>query len=221
MEYVKVHGLQRSGTNYLAKLINDNFKNTRALVNAGGWKHGPYCAPWALGREVHVVTVAKNPYAWLVSLYNYWRPHLGDATFADFVEKTAVFHEPDGAPYKLRARTPVEHWNNMNFHWLSIRLNEKRSVAVPYESLVLDGGGVLRAVAAYFGLEASGPDFADCQQVCTPGEESPGTSGEPWLQRDYYVREHYLSWFPPPLLRTVNDQLDKEVLTLLGYKLVT
>ncbi len=73
MTEIKIHGLQRSGTNYLAYLINQNF-DAKALVNAGGWKHGPYMAHWELGREVHVAVITKNPYAWLVSLYNYWGP---------------------------------------------------------------------------------------------------------------------------------------------------
>lgn len=38
MKYIKIYGLQRSGTNYVKALLETNFE-CRVLQNIGGWKH--------------------------------------------------------------------------------------------------------------------------------------------------------------------------------------
>tara|TARA_R110001583_G_scaffold80988_6_gene216629 strand:+ start:286 stop:1044 length:759 start_codon:yes stop_codon:yes gene_type:complete len=41
-KYIKIYGLQRTGTNYLEWSMNENFKNTNVLKHGNmlGWKHG-------------------------------------------------------------------------------------------------------------------------------------------------------------------------------------
>jgi hypothetical protein len=226
VEYIKIHGLQRSGTNYLAHLIDNNFENTKALVNAGGWKHGCYCAPWTLGREVHVITITKNPYAWLVSLYNYWSnkkhgvgPDLRGVTFEEFLHKKIAFEKSSGAPYLLRAKNPVEHWNNMHYHWLSIVVNVKQSLIIPYEILLASPNEILDAIAQNLRLQRKS-ELHTCTKVLEPGEESAKIGEKDWENRDYYVAEKYLNDFTPDMLNWVNSELDEEVLACIGYKKV-
>jgi hypothetical protein len=225
IEYVKIHGLQRTGTNYLAQLINENLENTQAMMNAGGWKHGHYCAPWTLGREVHVVTITKNPYAWLVSLYNYWKhnpvgPNLDLVTFPQFVWGRAIFEESAGTPFLLRAENPVQHWNDMNFHWLTIRMNEKQSLVIPYEALLFNAEGVTEGIGQNLGLKRKAEPFCDCLKVCEPGDETPKLSEEDWSNKNYYVDEGYLDLYSNDLLKFVNKELDPEVMSMLGYRYV-
>jgi hypothetical protein len=221
-EYVKVHGLQRAGTNYLAHLVNENFLNVQSLVNVGGWKHGHYCAPWTLGQEVHILIATKNPYAWLVSLYKYWQTKdadLGGQTFDAFVRGRAVFERASGTPFLLRAANPVQHWNDMNYHWLSIRMNEKKVLAVPYEALLLETDAVLNAIGTDLGLERS-DQLVLPRKKLLPGNEEVIFSDEDWQDRDYYLKEKFLKAFTPELIAFVNSNLDKEVVGTLGYSLV-
>jgi hypothetical protein len=41
MTFVKVHGAMRSGTNYLAWMLRNNFCEVQPLSIVLGWKHGP------------------------------------------------------------------------------------------------------------------------------------------------------------------------------------
>lgn len=221
-EYIKIHGLQRTGTNYVAKILGDNLQNTEILINAGGWKHGHYCAPWTLGQEVHVVTITKNPYAWLVSLYNYWKngntgPDLSLTSFEEFVRSPAVFEESAGTPYLLRSSNPVQHWNNMNFHWMSIRMNQKINLVIPYEIFLENPHNVTEAIANEFkiGLQLK---FKNCENVCEPGEEAPKVGENVWKDKGYYVDQKYMSHFSQSLLQFVNEQLDPKIMQSLGYQ---
>lgn len=224
IEYVKIHGLQRAGTNYLAHLINENFSDTESLMNVGGWKHGFYCAPWTLGQEVHVLTVVKNPYAWLLSLYKYWKatdigPDLSHVSFDLFIRDKAVFEMQQGIPFLYRASNPVQHWNNMNFHWLSIRLNEKKCLTVPYEALLVETHGVLNAIGRDFGLKRRPRTVSPVNKLKASGDR-PEMSDAEWTDKDYYLKEEFLKEYTPDMLKFVNDQLDPEVMNTLGYAFI-
>jgi hypothetical protein len=222
-EYIKIHGLQRTGTNYLALLVDDNLNQTKSLINVGGWKHGHYCAPWVLNQEVHVLTITKNPYAWLVSLYIYWRkndigPDLKDQSFNEFVRNKVEFERQGGIPFLYRTQNPVQFWNDMNFHWMSIRLNKKKSLVIPYEALLVDAHGVIKVVAEEFGLTVK-PEFQDTKTQLAPGEETAKV-GDKEFDRDYYLKEQFLQEYTLDLLDFVNNQLDPELMKALGYSFV-
>jgi hypothetical protein len=225
IEYIKIYGLQRAGTNYLAMLVNDNFRNVESLINVGGWKHGHYYAPWVLGQEVHVLTITKNPYAWLSSLYKYWTnnpnrvgPNLTGVSFDQFVRSKTEFERQDGIPFLYRAQNPVQFWNDMNFHWMSIRLKEKKALVIPYEAILMNGAGVMESVGKELGLIPL-PSFTDTSWSVLPSEEKPKI-GETLADREHYLKEKYLDEYSPETLGFINSQLDKEVMAALGYAFV-
>ena len=40
MQYIKIFGKERVGTNYLEEILKQNFNNIEVLTNQFGWKHG-------------------------------------------------------------------------------------------------------------------------------------------------------------------------------------
>jgi len=223
-EYIKIHGLQRSGTNFIAKLIDDNFIQCKSLINAGGWKHGPYCAPWTLGQEVHVVVIVKNPYSWLTSMYRYWGPHktkpigmdLRGANFSDFVQNRVVFEDGPGVPVLFRASNPVQYWNNMNFHWSSIQMNQKSLFVFQYEQILKQPEQFLRYLELQCLLKRT-PKTEVCKKILEPSEENVKTGTEDF-DSSYYTDKKYMSEFTPELLDFVNHQLDADLMEHLGYR---
>lgn len=214
IEYVKIHGLQRTATNYVAHMINENYKNCKSLVNIGGWKHGHYCAPWCLGQEVHVVVVTKNPYAWLVSLYKYLSPPFD---FDHFVRSPIVLGEPNGSPYFLRAQNPIQHWNNMNFHWMSIRLNEKKVCTIPFENICMSPSEMTLALGNYFSLQIK-ENLVNTDKEMRPANESPEI-GDSNFNKDFYFQKLFLKQFSSSLISFVNEQLDVDLMKNLGYSI--
>lgn len=213
IEYVKIHGLQRTATNYFAHLIDNNYKKTKSLVNIGGWKHGHYCAPWVLGQEVHVLVATKNPYAWLLSLYKHLKPSIG---FDSFVKNPLILGEPNGAPFLLRASNPVSHWNNMNFHWMSIKTNTKKVCMLPHEEMLIDPEGMICALGNYFELERV-DILVNPSKSVQPSEEN-AIVGSNEFDKSYYFDKLYLEEYTPELLAFVNDQLDWKLMQDLRYE---
>lgn len=227
VEYIKIHGLQRTGTNYLSHLVNENL-DARVLVNLGGWKHGHYHAPWFLGREVHVLVLAKHPYSWLVSMYKYWSikrdlrigMDLQGITFDQFVRNKAVFELQRDIPYLFRASNPVQFWNNMYFHWMTIRLNAKKVGFVKYEELLQDAESVIDNLSKTFSVLKK-DKFVNSDTTFTPSGESIAPDENKFSSRDYYLENKFFEYYTPELLDFVNQQLDLEVLDHYNYWLLS
>jgi len=229
VEYVKIFGLQRSGTNYLSHLLNENFENTQALVNVGGWKHGFYAAPWILGKEVHCMGITKSPYAWLVSMYNYWGPNrkanigpdLRGVSFESFVKNRVLFERQRDIPYLFRCENPVQHWNDMNFHWLSIRLNSKKLCMITYETLLQDVSAGIKNIGEILGLKRKSEEVVSSEKRFVPAGEEMRTSDEEFSQKDYYLKGGFLKHYTPELLDFVNGELDLDLMIHFGYNILT
>lgn len=213
INYIKIHGLQRTATNYIAYLLNNNLKDTEVLVNIGGWKHGHYCAPWTLGEEVHVVTVVKNPYSWLVSLYNYLKPQM---PFVHFLKRPLVVGEKSGSPYLLRSSNPVEHWNNMNYHWMSIQINYKKLFIVSYENVLQNTDLALKNISNYF--ELSLQENKDNPKNRMEASNEKQHISEDAFDVSYYTNRKYLDYFNNETFSFVNQHIEPMIMQQLGYR---
>ncbi len=229
IKYIKIFGLQRTGTNYVTDLINRNFKNTKVLVNIGGWKHGTYQTPPIVGRELDVVIVVKNPYSWLRSMYDYWGPErkknigpdLTDTAFEQFVRSRVVFEQQRDIPFLFRAANPIQYWNNMNFHYISIRMQSQRCIMISYETLLKDFDLTMLRITDLFDLEpvSDNLEFVTCTKIYEPSQEDPHIGEEDFSKHKYYTQRGYMRYYSQDLLEFVNNQLDHEVMTKCGYNL--
>lgn len=225
---IKIHGLQRSGTNYIAHMLNENFIDVRCLINLAGWKHGFYCIPWQ-GKEVDVVVIAKSPYSWLASVYNYWKPpkklnigpNLNDVSFDEFCHSKALFELQAGIPFLYRASNPIQYWNNLNYHWCTIRLNDHKLIVVNYESLLYDPKGTLSEISNSLNLKPKNDDFIEINHDFVPAGEKIMPSKESWPHRNFYENKDYLKMYTPELLEFVNSELDEQLMQTLHYEYTT
>lgn len=225
-ELVKIFGLQRSGTNWLSFLIKENFNNVETLINTGGWKHGHYMVPWSLQKEAHVATIIKNPYSWLVSVYNYWGPKrkknigpdLRGVEFKDFVRNRYLGEKQRGIPFLIRAKNPVQQWNNMNIHWLSIRLANKRSCFVTYETIMANLSRSMEVIGKTLELEQKNKDkWVDNKKTFLPGDDSKINVSKETFNKAYYQNESWKSFYTPELIEFINGELDLDLMTQFGY----
>ena len=227
-EYIKIHGLQRSGTNYLTYLLRASFKKLEVLVNAGGWKHGPYSLPYMLGdNEINVAIIAKSPYAWLTSVYDYWSPpkqfevgpDLENVSFEEFVREKAVLEMQKTIPFMFRAANMVQYWNNMYYHWLTIRMQKKEILYINYEGLLENPESSIQNIAKLLKLELKENRKVKCDKVFTPSGERLIISDKNWERKNHYLNKEYLKSFSPELMDFVNKELDTDVMKSFGYVL--
>lgn len=186
-----------------------------------GWKHS---IPFFLEahaplrgdfiRNVLFVTVTKNPYSWLLSLYK--RPHhlkgLRQDSFESFLKQPWATARRENAPPEFVS--PVDIWNSKNGAYLSMCDNGFSVANIRYEDLIADPQQTIWSLAEKFRLEHN-PLFRNIVES-TKGEEL----GFSDYQR-YYLTEAWRNKLSDEAIALINARLDKDVVSRFGYPLIT
>lgn len=185
-----------------------------------GWKHRLAPPPDTV-RETRIysdslcfVTLAKNPYSWLLSLYRRPYHRQGElGTFEQFLN----------APWRTLRRAkaapefpnPTIMWNEKNNAYLRLRSGMPTAI-LRYEDLLADPERTLSKVAAQFSVERSRSHF---ENVTTSTKEKDGGKGFDYYQQ-YYLREQWRTELQPAALRIINEYLDLELMSQFGYEMI-
>jgi hypothetical protein len=210
----KVFGLQRTGTNLMVALMQQNF-HVYSLEHDGEWKHGPVreaARQWN-GRPVHFVLCVKNPYAWAVSCFRYFRrAHLTDSTVApQFRADPSMSFEQFLAGPHYSFPNPIARWNQMNQLWLAT-LPKDRSVLVRQEDQLLNQLRSLEAIERWWKLARRLPELQPAAERISFRARPAGP-----LDRDYYLNGMYLTEYSQDLLQRMNSLLDMPLMGQLKY----
>jgi len=155
MIYIKIWGLKRSGTNYLRWLLEENFRDTKVLMDIFGWKHGPpvvtqdqrfWWPEWKPGTMIHLtqqlltspvkhVLISKCLPNWIASMKRYYEmselnPGLLHHLCMEYVGRQTQFD-------------------------IFTQIHPDTSVYIPYEGMIEDPGFLLAAVQDRFDLTRS------------------------------------------------------------------
>lgn len=180
-----------------------------------GWKHAAPAPVWRAGRRAKpdlCVTLTKNPYSWLLSLYrrpyhSQYNPEAGMVPFEEFLAN----------PLRTRRRehiggsaAPGELWNRKNASYLELRsmapvLNAK------YEDLLDDPPAVAGTVADALGL----PTRSGFVNLRESAKQDLGKNYD--YYRDYYLNERWRREWSNESLDIVNRQLDPALMAHFGY----
>lgn len=230
MIYIKVYGIEDSGTNYTNKLIEINFENVFNLHSMLGWKHAPFpksvdwegynwthknTKPTELTKKVtpelkqavsqnniRYIVVAKHPYA------NY---------ASNVVNKT-----PHKRKYKYKYVPIVEsidrwtqRYNSLYNNWLDAHEQLwKYSCLVKYEQYLINLHQTLQRIQQTLNLSAK-DDF----QNVTKQVRADYKLGTEFDQSDWYVKQTYLSSFCQNDIQQFNQHLDPRILNAFGHTL--
>jgi len=220
MVTVQLHGLQRTGTNWLKLLLEENFK-IRVLTSLAGSKHEHYIAPRLIDRELPVIIMTKNPWAWLTSMYRQVKcvPYYRQATgFDDFLHGPFIFPSTNALVW---SPNPIQHYNAMHYNWLQIQLETNKKFILRYEDVYEKTEEMLTQIAGNVGAERKNSDelFNPDMRV---GPMAEATSRDVSLtankfDRSYYDDEKYFKEFSEDQMAFVNREVNPDVLKALGY----
>jgi len=203
---VKVHGLLRTGTNYVSALIGENFFVQILGPERGGWKHGPISD--ATG--VVYVVVVKSPYTWVESFYNWelLRGRTAAPTVTAFAS-APVSHPQLAAAWD--ARNPIDAWNKATASWVEAQ-STHQVLVVRYEDVLADVGRELDRFRQRFATTRRHRSAVDITSRVGPGWNSVGP-----VDRDRYVPGASGS-LDEGLVSLLDARLDPELMSLLRYR---
>jgi len=182
-----------------------------------GWKHAlvdqkrlarnPLCR---LG-NVRFLTLTKNPYAWLLSLYRrpfhtFQRSH----TFKTFLETPWQPLGREQVPGLFPS--PIAMWNEKNAALL--RLSEAGpTINLTYEALVADPQGTCERLKDTFELTQTAAFFSNIEVSTT----EQGSEKNYTYYKRYYEQAHWQADLDDDALWMINEQLDPAVMQRFSY----
>lgn len=238
---VKIYGERNTGTNYLSKVIENNYRvkllngvvpdrlgdlikhrewmrdlyfSFTSFSNLG-WKHAvPMCERIALRNDVGVITLSKNPYSWLLSLFRRsYHLNKNHGAFADFL--TAPCKVAGRENYSADIPNPIELWNIKNKSYLTVN-HYAPCINMRYESLLQDPMQAVEEVAELFELGSIHTRFRNLDEASK--KEDSGKSFE--YYRHYYLEEKWRDKLQQADVDLINKSLDKETVTHYGYEII-
>jgi hypothetical protein len=207
---IKVFGERNSGTIYLEKLLQKNFKINIADFQTLGWKHrlAPDKEELAKADEhlIYLILI-KNPYSWLRSMHRkpYNHEELKKLSFNQFIE----------FPYG-DYRNPVIMWNDKYTSYLKMEQNVKNITFIKYEDLLEFPEKILTDLKNKFNLKTSLFWFSDINNQLTNHHGEMKKK----FHKNYYLKEKWKSEYTPKTLDLVNKYLDRNLMHQFNYKIL-
>lgn len=228
--YIKQHGVQRSCTNYIKFLIEQNCVDVTVLSDLFGDKHKrqlsvyDWSKPWlkecdrvdsgfitsvrdayCTGR-FHYMVCVKDPYAWYVSFARY----RGKLKYG--IDKQHLV-------------ASIKQWNQMYDNWLNGKYPARNSVLFVccYDDFLdKKTGKSLDTLCDVFSLQRNGLLVTPQNQMQRGGQHlSPNNATtDTVFDLQYYQAKQYLDFYSDKDLAIIRDNIDRQLVKQLGYQLI-
>ncbi len=203
MQYIKIYGLHRSGTNYLKCMIEANFNRVRVLQNIGGTKHNRINfshqtdftqveSDLTIGelstinrlfaaKKIPYVMIYKHPAAWLKSYARYKKLTINN----EYIE------------------THMGMYNMLNHHW------DIHCHAVNYHNLVEAPLPELKIMAGKYNLQITGDNPVIINKITNRGGDTAYGQiiTDKTFSNQYYRQKQFLHEFSVEQRKLI-DNLD-------------
>jgi hypothetical protein len=206
MKGIKIFGLPRSCTNLTTVLLRTNFL-CPVFDNYPCWKHGPNCLDDRFFSykkieitDLRYVVCTKNPYDWLWSLFCF-----ENETKINFKRNAAHFLTQKSWHYK--DMTPIEAFNKLNKHWLTISKDKKILQQIKYEDMANNQLDVLFKIQKHFDLEMKKEKLEEIKTKVAPKGKI--------TEENFKYRK---SQWSKEEISFINKKLDKNILNLCNYR---
>jgi hypothetical protein len=207
----KVHGLLRTGTNYVSALLARNFPTFVFDSPGAGWKHGPI--EW--DECTRFVVTIKNPYSWIVSFKNWEGIHerMGQQTSIEDFLKAPVSHEMFASAWN--ARNPIDAWNKAITSWMSFQGRPNVRVT-RYEDLVSDFEAEMDKLTTLYRRRRA----AQYSNITKRADDWKTKNPRKKLETNYYIDDGFMGEFSEEALQVIRESIDGDIAKACGYAIV-
>jgi hypothetical protein len=182
-----------------------------------GWKHSQVRSTDVLPKyslcrgNITFLTITKNPYSWLLSLYRkpyhqYWDHKPDFDTFLTLPWKTLGRDN-----VQREFVTPVEMWNNKNASYIQLG-QEFKTINLRYEDVLSSPKNVIELISEASGCKWKNNEFVNQEQSTKEGEKNYA------YYLNYYLKEKWKDDLSQSTIQLINEQLDDGVMNYFKYE---
>lgn len=241
MRVIKLYGERNTGTNYLLTLMTKNIVATQlrgtvpkrriftfsektkniyfSLTDKKnlGWKHSKVDLNLVKNHSeidnICFITLTKNPYSFLLSLYK--RPYhwIGPRpfSFSEFIRSKWIVQKRDKSGIKYYDN-PIHLWNDKNKSYINLKENvQDQCYNMTYESLLANYESQLSKIIDQFNLEKINDQYENEENSTKDKNESHSS------YKEYYNNELWVEKLCKEDIEYINEHLNNETLAFFGY----
>lgn len=220
MKFLKIYGLQRTGTNYTEWLLRENFLNLHVFKggNVLGWKHGtpPEFIDWSGNNWDNQPIIPE-----IIKDYQNSIKGLEKKIQEDF-NKKAILHvicvrNPYSWLYKNVNLKDIFTWNKKNRCWLEyFAKNKFPYIFCDHQELIVDYIKQLEKICHNFNLDKKQDKYIDLKN-----EIGARLSIKNNLFRsDFYKNKCYLNFIDNISLDLIRKNIDGEIMDKLNFDIL-
>ena len=187
-----------------------------------GWKHS-LVRPAAELKKLEIckgnisfITISKNPYSWLLSLYNkpyHYYPSWEDkADFVTFLTSPAPIIDRENASDIFSS--PVDMWNQKNKSYIQL-MTAFPTLNLKYEDLLEDPEAMIDSIGRQLTFRPRVVDFKNREK--STKEKSKDFS----FYRSYYLEEKWKEKLSSNEILLISERLDDDVMTYFKYEMLS
>ncbi len=208
IDKLKIFGERHTATNAIRNMVSNCFDLQVMNFEYLGWKHrrAPKPAEWKkypVASTLFVIT-ARNPYTWLKAMhrrpYTPHQPDLPTLAFRHFLKYPLEDYE-----------NVIQMWNEKNARYLDFIEQVPNATLIRTEDFSVDQSRAFDKVSS-FGIEGNFSEFSGYSDGMNNAQEA---------QNDRIEREVLtLPQIPDEVVGIINEELDYDVMSALGYQKV-
>jgi len=201
------------------ELVRDIYFDLTYSKNLG-WKHTCVKSREELnkyklaGSNVIFLTITKNPYSWLLSLYrkpyHQYQSLTDSPSFETFLQRQWKTVGRDNVKFKLAS--PMELWNVKNRSYLM--LDKINTLNITTEGIFEDAEAIIENISQRFSVERKSANFVNYET------STKDKSKDSAYYREYYLSEKWRDNLSDGAIAIINESIDKELMSHFGYRVL-
>ncbi|MBR8828541.1 MAG: hypothetical protein DSM107014_11695 [Gomphosphaeria aponina SAG 52.96 = DSM 107014] len=213
-KYIKKKGLKKLEASIFQELLIDEIFAKNLAVSLG-WKH---CRPpldliknHQFTPQTLFITITKNPYSWLLSLYK--RP------YHNFFQAQREFREFLSMPWKTVKReysqayfdNPIQLWNEKQRAYIELAQEINICINLKYEQVLRNELGTIKALSYLF-------PFVHQNGIVSIAKSTKNDGRDKQFFEEYYLKSQWRKEIKIEEIEYINQHLDFELLKYFNYK---
>jgi hypothetical protein len=210
-----IWGIQRSGTNFLEKLLNLNYNGCKRNGGISAWKHSIDDPADGWSKALPNFIIYKNPYTWIESIsYRSTVDYIRTQTLypaTEYIEEDLQL-----GPKKLNTINLAKTYRHFHSNWLD-RDDLKLGMEIKYEDLLVDESRYKILLDISTKMSFVKPDM-DRFKIPTTG--SVMGSYDYTNDREEYYKSGRPSVLTQKQIDAVTETVGVELITKMGYEVL-
>jgi len=233
INYFKQYGELRTGTNYLKRLIELNFKRCTVFGSILGWKHGTYgltnCEDDTKSHEEWILKKTRKGVVYSVDNLpiKYTQAELVSSLMGmnyifsikkpiPFIISYKKFRMPNRKLTDKDVLSLCSRYNSKYKKWLQMYMeSEHSSIIVPYESVILNYSDVLLALEIKFKLERKRAHYINESNTVKASTDVGLIIDKQSFNTRYYLYEEYLDDISLHHVNLIDNNIDHSTVNKL------